>query len=732
MEKINVEFENCYGIKELNFCFDFSQSRTYALYAPNGFMKTSFAKTFMDFSKQKDTQDLIFTDRRTKRNITDENFENINNDQIFVIEPYNEGYKSQKVSSLLVNKDLKQRYDEILTTIDSHKELLLKELKLLSGIKSDIEKNFSVDILNYQKIEFFKAIKRLKSEVEDAENPGFADIKYTEIFNEKVIDFLKTKDFKNKIEEYIETYDNLIGASTYFKKGVFNHTNASVIAKNLKENGFFKAKHSVVFNLGKEKREILTETELETVIEEEKNAILNNPDLVRAFDEIDAKLKNKELRDFRDFLINNKKILPSLSDLNKLKNDLWVSYLKEKKELYGKLETEYSKGKDEIEKIIEQAKKEETEWRNVIRIFNDRFDVPFKIVVENQDDVILKSQGPNFKFDFIDKSESPISVEEKDLVKVLSNGEKRALYILNIIFEVEARRFSEQKTLFVIDDIADSFDYKNKYAIIEYLKDNDECENFRQIILTHNFDFFRTVQSRIIGDANQREKTYIAQKDNGKITLSSAGSRNITNPFQIWKNTLKVNAHKVVLVATIPFIRNLVEHREGSSSENYKKLTSLLHIKGNTTDVTIADIKSIYMDTIKDVDLSIFTQSDKVIDIIYEASEIVVSDQNEDTLNLENKITLSIGIRLRAEELMWSKVTNKNPINGTQTGKLFERFKTEFSEDEAEAENIKLCSLVNLMTPENIHVNSFMYEPILDMSNQHLKKLYLEFKSRIS
>jgi len=28
------------------------------------------------------------------------------------------------------------------------------------------------------------------------------------------------------------------------------------------------------------------------------------------------------------------------------------------------------------------------------------------------------------------------------------------------------------------------------------------------------------------------------------------------------------------------------------------------------------------------------------------------------------------------------------------------------------------------MTPENIHLNSFMYEPILDMSNEYLKQLY--------
>lgn len=33
---------------------------------------------------------------------------------------------------------------------------------------------------------------------------------------------------------------------------------------------------------------------------------------------------------------------------------------------------------------------------------------------------------------------------------------------------------------------------------------------------------------------------------------------------------------------------------------------------------------------------------------------------------------------------------------------------------------------VLLMTPENIHLNSFMYEPILDISNEHLRKLHLD------
>ena len=36
------------------------------------------------------------------------------------------------------------------------------------------------------------------------------------------------------------------------------------------------------------------------------------------------------------------------------------------------------------------------------------------------------------------------------------------------------------------------------------------------------------------------------------------------------------------------------------------------------------------------------------------------------------------------------------------------------------------------MTPENIHLNSFMYEPILDISEFHLKHLYKEIQQLIT
>jgi aryl-alcohol dehydrogenase-like predicted oxidoreductase len=49
MKKLNVELEHCYGIKKLKAEFDFDASgKVFAIYAPNGVMKTSFANAFRD------------------------------------------------------------------------------------------------------------------------------------------------------------------------------------------------------------------------------------------------------------------------------------------------------------------------------------------------------------------------------------------------------------------------------------------------------------------------------------------------------------------------------------------------------------------------------------------------------------------------------------------------------------------------------------------------------------
>jgi len=60
-------------------------------------------------------------------------------------------------------------------------------------------------------------------------------------------------------------------------------------------------------------------------------------------------------------------------------------------------------------------------------------------------------------------------------------------------------------------------------------------------------------------------------------------------------------------------------------------------------------------------------------------------------------------------------------IDANQTFKLFGKYKKLFSGDKG---SLEVIQRVILMTPESIHLNSFMYEPILDMSDDHLKRLY--------
>ena len=117
------------------------------------------------------------------------------------------------------------------------------------------------------------------------------------------------------------------------------------------------------------------------------------------------------------------------------------------------------------------------------------------------------------------------------MLKVLSQGERRALYILNILFEIETRRKQGAVTILVVDDIADSFDYKNKYAIIEYLKDIVDSGKFRCIFLSHNFDFYRSISGRLNLDWGCK---FHATKTGRKLKLVQEKYQK--NPFDYWKN----------------------------------------------------------------------------------------------------------------------------------------------------------------------------------------------------
>lgn len=717
MKKLKVLLQNCYGIPSLEKTFSFDPCVVHSVYAPNGFMKTSFAKTLKDYSTGTATKDLVFPERPTIREILDENNAVVNPSCLLVIEPYNQDFSSDKASTLLVNAKIKKKYDEALVRIDEKRDQLVKKLKQLSGLTGRTvtpETEISIVFNGKTLLDLSLEQPAVNSTLTASR---ISVIVYAIIFNDKTTAFLDSAEVKAQIQEYIGKYNELVTHSAILNKK-FNHAQATGIRKALGESGFFSAKHSVNLFNGTTRDEIQTAEELEKKIESEKQRILSDPELAKKFDEIDKKLSNTELRTLRDYLFDNQDILPELADTNKFRRNLFAAYLESEQGLFMALRDEYQSSKEIIAEAVSQAKSEKTLWEAVVEQFNQRFSVPFSLSVSNQADVILKGTKPEILFTFAHAGDSR-SLDRNSLIGVLSQGERRAFYILNILFEINARKLANQPTLLVVDDIADSFDYRNKYAIIEYLKEVVQFPGFKTIFLTHNFDFHRTISSRLcIG----RENRSLAYREKTKVTLSQEKYQK--DPFSFWKDNLD---NPRFLISSIPFIRNLSSY---CGFENaFRKMTSILHLKSDSASITVSDIQAIVRSILVDkATLILPNQSTPILELIKNLAEEILIEPHE-SAELESKIILSIAIRHMAESIMIRKINDPAFVNGISENQTFELFKKFVSRFPGDSSVIQLLDEVNIMTPENIHLNSFMYEPILDMASINLKTLYINLKS---
>jgi len=709
MKKLFISLENCYGIGKLEYTFEFDKNHTYSIYAPNGVMKTSFANTFKRLSENKEPEEKLYN-RIPKWEILDDGT-TIDVNKIVVIKSLETINTEKSQSTLLVDEQRKKEYDDINNEILEEKKRLILKLNKLSGEKqSDVETKILID---FNSKNFFEFLSKLNYENEYQEYSGF---KYQDIFNNEVLDFLKKPDVKNNIDSYFEKYNELFNNSKYFKKGLFNPSKADSISNELKKNNFFEAEHKV--KLDGDEEEIDSFEKLNSKFNDERKAILENKELTK----IENEIKKVAVQKFREIL-ETISILSELKDLNSFKKKLWYSYFHKEKDSIESLIELYNNGIERLKEIETSANAQKTLWDDVVKRFKERFYMPYDdIIIENRASAILGQPNPSIVFIFKDKETgNPIEIRKDDLEKIniLSQGELRAMYLLNILFNIEVRKKGNLETLFIIDDIADSFDYKNKYAIIQYLKELSKYPNFHQIILTHNFDFFRTITSR--GIVHYDNSIFSYKTVDNQIKFKSAKeAKSLNNPFiNDWKDNLS-NTKK--LIASIPFVRNIIEYTRGDKDDDYKTLTKVLHIKSDSQTITFNDIKTIFESCFPSIMFNISVPiSGNVIEAIFtEAQKCLLEPEG---IDLENKLVLSIGIRLAAENFMWGKVTDKSEITGIQTWKLFKRFR---NENPNLIEELAILEQVILITPENIHINSFMYEPILDMSDFHLKKLYNE------
>ena len=744
MNQINVKLEHCYGIGKLNYTFDFTQKNAVVIYAPNGTMKTSFAKTFRDVSASVMPKDLVDANARVVCEIKSDGTL-IDSAKIYVANPEEDVDSADSITSLMASDSLKERYENIRKELDSKKKIFLKKLKDLSK-SSDCETELFETFTNGDTNDYdFAIYDRLEADVAQAEALRW-QFKYNDVFDigGKVRDFIAAN--RQDVEAYFNAYKDVLSQSTFFKVANgdggkdFGTDRADALLKSIKDNAFFKAGHKIVVS---SQDEITSYSALEELKKSELERILSDPEVKRTFDAIDKKLSaNQQLKAFKDAISEQRDLLLELLDYDQFKRNVWFSFIAGAMSEYMDAIQVFRSKKEELEQIYREAEAERSKWENIIDIFNTRFHAPFEVKITNQRDLVLKRNAPSLKFFYVKTDDSKVEEDKSTLMQILSKGEQRAFSILQIVFQVEERK-NAQDNLLIFDDISDSFDYKNKYAIIEYLADYIESGAFRVIILTHNFDFYRTIVSRL--GLRNNSSSLMALKNSGEIKMKPASDIN-----DVFGRMLKAPTSRSLL-AMIPFVRNIVEYLEGNGSDNYLFLTFCLHYKQTiplgcnfvtTGRVIGTDIIGHYVGVFPKRQQFI-TQANGIgaagigrqryVDWLKnELNDICreANGANFDEINLTNKVVLAIGIRLITEKYILDKLQAIGmqyvEPNRDQTKDLIENYKRHFCTDLDYGKNLKILIRVGMMTPEQIHLNSFMYEPLVDMSVWELLDLYIK------
>jgi hypothetical protein len=721
MSKLKVILKNCYGIKdfehgdfEFNMSTEYPKAKAYAIYAPNGTMKTSFTKTFEDIAKGEQPKEERYN--RTSTCIIELNERPISKAAIYVLKSEIDiKSESHAITNILVNPENKARYDELLIELDKLKSKLIGTLQKLSKVKkNDIEQAILKD---WNTRDFQTCIaKALENLIEDDLEP----YEYATIFDPKAIEILNSQEFISKANEFNIRYQELFSSDgSIYTKGVFNPMKAETSFETLKKQGFFNGGHRVHLRgdevsisqdeLDQRHKRILEKLDTDEMLKKLRTNLAKNAQTQALVDLIEGLSYNQV-----QYLLEN--LEPDKQA--KFRKDLWAYYIQKSPDVEEYLRA-YNLHKDELQSIEVAASQTAPRWTQAVDLFNDRFiDMPFTLFIANQAEVVLGKENAHLRFIFRDGNDS---VEwSRSELKTLSQGEKRALYLLNFIFEVESRKLNRQETLFVFDDIADSFDYKNKHAIVQYLKDLTNTDYFYQIILTHNYDFFRTLATTYV----HRDRCLMTIKNSTSIRLAKA--EGVKNYF-IGKWKSKVNDSDFILCATVPFTRNLIEYIKGENDPDFIKLTNLLHWKKDTDHITVGDYLNIYNNLFgtnhPTSNQSIFK------DLLFQKADEICRSDMHDGLNLENKVLLCIAIRIKSEIFLIDKlrILKGDPEYWCSSNNQFGELMKEFSLLTTPSSSaIHTLEKVSITVSSNIHLNSFMYEPILDLTIEHLSNLYNE------
>lgn len=726
---LSIRCKNCRGIAELNATLGLKSSGA-IIYASNGTFKTSLVETIDDYTKDQKPQDFFHPGKDSSFSIECDG-KKISGACLHVVSRPDklEGCKFFS-TSMLASPSIKARLEEIKGPLSEKKKLLVEAMvaSLKAGSKRKVDPS---DVEAYVRQcsksgSFFDGLRVLRDELGDGVSiEAIEGISYPELFSIQKRKLLEKPSVAPQIAAYEKHLDALLTNTHYFVTG-FSYRELSRLCESLAGTEFFAAGHKLLFcdQVTKADRICESQEDLDCLLQEELSLVFSTKTMREQFDLVGKALGNaKPAQELIGYLGNHKQALGDMANLKGFERLFYLRAVSESRNLMDTLLDGYDARKAELTSIVRDIEREKSDWSNAIDIFQERFSFPFRIKMTNRVESVLGYEAPAIEYEHRDTA-----VEESILYEHLSTGERNAMFLLNTIFEIERIPTSYGATHYLFfDDPVDSFDYRNKYAFIEYLRDFAKKTGIKIIVLTHNYDFMRALATRL-PSVFCRDDIFVCEAaSSGELSLCRSDYLK-KNVLDAWKQEVEQD-NELVTLASIPFVRELVELREGRNAEDYKLMSQALHGRTEGSLLTIDSLAPAYKSYWASLPLS---ASYCIQDKCFEKCELLagLKENADNLLTLESKIVLSMGSRILAERWLYQSRAASSGAEQCSYGKLWGRIKAHQKKDLAEwgidEKRYKTLDEVALLTPGNIHVNAFMYEPIIDTSAWRLQDLFLQ------
>lgn len=696
MQEIKInKLENAYGIKKMIVSVDNSNKLFQdIIYSRNGVFKTSFSTCLYELSNgnEENIKDRITdTSATIKLEIVNDGVSTNNFENKFIVfsrEIYQKHHKKlsdygKELELLTINQKDKETVEKLITGAT---EEPLIELKIKSKeIGLDFEK--TIDLLGSKDLSYLDNIIYILKSIDEAPTVQITQVNFKKIF-QKSYDFIDSENFKIQVSNYIDIVNKRVKEELFDEK--FDENNCLLFLNALKKEGFLnrdKKRGLIIQN-----KEYYDFTEVEKLFKETIKKIADDPKVLEINKELLKTIGNSvEANNIKKEIVDNPILVKELSFGKKNLVRIALKNLGVKTKYWLEL---LQKTKTELTEILFQVKDKKSYFEEAIDIYKKRFHPVFDIDLVNRQESMLGLEVPYIVFKH--KSNPTYELDEDKLYDILSSGEKTTLNIIKFIVEY----ISNQKNnpIIILDDIVETFDYSNRYAFIEYINDM-VSKGVTLIVLTHNFEFYKTLSSRV------RLRKLVASVDKKGVVYIQK-NKNISKNME---NILDISNEEMLYFA-IPYLREA----KTILQEDTSLLTSCLHYKANTKSIRIKDI------------LSFFPKKNLVIDedklYLDGLKEQANKMKDFDEYDIAKKTILSICCRVFLEEkIIDNNINITEGINCNQFAYLKERYKDELNDDV-----VQLMDKVQLATPEFIHGNVFMYEPLVDIDGKYLKEIYKE------